>query len=376
MLKLSTELSILIKAALGGPEDLPILADSDVQPDEAALISLAEWHQVRALLYRYLVGQDNPTTWHDLESLRSYGVGEAIYYMVFLQKSVELNSSFAAQGIKAFLMKGAFWAWLLYDDPGAREFGDIDFFLNKKDIQSGLEVLERHGFKPDAYRKSLLANDGIAEIYFKTDYQLPLKPEQGDFVKSLEIQWNATYPRFAYSFTWEELMSRAVEYTLPGGPIKVPGIDHQLLMMLVHHAGVEQWDKLKYMGDFVRILRKFATQIDWDYVSQVSMQKGFHGLLLESLGMVRLLTGENYFQYLPRDTPQNYPSEKFSSAIFSHWENRRPKPVTKSWRIFYFNFVYRDRLSDKLTIVKRHLSYLMQFRLLMAKAQWYYGKRR
>jgi hypothetical protein len=375
-LKLSTELSILIKAALEGAEDLTIFAKSPFEADEAALISLAEWHQVRVLLYRYLVGQTAPTAFKELEALRSFGVGEAIYYMVFLKKSVELNASMADQGIKAFLMKGAFWAWLLYDDPGTREFGDIDFFLNKSDIEKGLEVLDLHGFKPDAYRQSLLADERNAGVYFQTDYQLPLKPDQGDFVKSLEIQWNATYPRFAYSFSWDELMSRAVVYDVPGGQIRVPGIDHQFLMMLVHHAGVEQWDKVKYMGDFVRILRKFANEIDWTYVNLVTVQKGFNRLLLESLGMVRLLTGENYFPYLPHVTAQNYPSEKFSAAIFKHWENRRPKPVTKSWRIFYFNFVYRDRLSDKLMILKKHLSYLTQFRLLVAKAKWYYGKRR
>jgi hypothetical protein len=375
-LKLSIELSILIKAALGGAEDLPIFTDkSFLSVDEEGLTSLAEWHQVRSLLYRYLAQQDASYGISDLTSLRDFGVGEAIYNMVFLRKSVELNAALADQGVHAFLMKGAFWAWLLYDDPGLREFGDIDFFLKKSHIGKALEVLAQHGFVPDSYRKSLLSDERMADVYFETDYQLPLVPAEEGFVKSLEIQWNATYPRFAYSFSWEELMSRTMKFDVLDGQIKIPDVNNQLLMMVVHHAGVEQWDKLKYMGDFVRILRKFAHMIDWDYISRVTREKGFDLLLRESLGMVRLLTGEDYFHHFPGRSGQHYPSKKFSSAIFKHWENRRPKPVTKSWQIFYFNFVYRDRLRDKLTIVLKHLTYLAEFRLLLAKARWYYNKR-
>ena len=138
---------------------------------------------------------------------------------------------------------------------------------------------------------------------------------------------------------------------------------------------MEQWDKLKFMSDFVRILRKFSSEIDWQYINKVTKEKGFNRLLKESLGLVRVLTGEDYGNFVG-ESLSGYPSEKFKSDVFSHWENLRPRPVTKSWQIFYFNMIYRDRPSDKLSIFFKHLAYLFEWRLLIPKARWYYKNRR
>jgi hypothetical protein len=371
-MKLSPELSLLVKASLRGSEDLSLFSETLSGINQEALNELSSWHQVRSLLFDYLNTGD--ASEFDVTSFKSHSISEAVYNMIFLKKSIELDVDLENNGVHAFLMKGAFWAWWLYENPALREFGDIDFFFQREHITRGLSILESHGFVPDSYRKYLLSDTNVAKLYFDTDYQLPLTPVADDMVASIEVQWNATYPRFAYSFTWDELMLKNMAFNVSGGQITVPSVENQLLMMLVHHAGVEQWDKLKYMADFVRLLRKFSPEIDWEYVIEVTKEKGFYRLLLESVGMVQLLTGEDYMHFCAAGTGKIYPSDSFRDDIISHWENRRPQPVTKSWRIFYYNMIYRDRLSDKISILFKHLAYLVEWRLLIPKARWYYGK--
>ena len=374
--KFSVELSLLARATLRGNENLVFFEDESRLPDEERIIKLARWHQVQSLLHDYLSENELFITESYFEQLKSHGIQEAVYNMIFLRKSLDLNRDLNAGGVQAFLMKGALWAWLLYEKPALREFGDIDFFLQKTDIPKGLAVFKGHGFHPDSYRKFLLDDEKVRELYFETDYQLPLEPEFTEIVKSIEIQWNSTYPRFAYSFSWDELMSRTMLFEVLDEKIVIPSIDNQLLMMIVHHAGVEQWDKLKFMGDFVRLLRKFSKEIDWQYVTKITKQKGFNRLFKESLGMVRVLTGEDYSSFMGEGSLSHYPTEKFKSTVFSHWENLRPRPVTKSWQIFYFNMIYRDRPGDKLSILFKHLAYLLEWKLLIPKAVWYYKNRR
>ena len=371
--KISAELSTLIKAALRGNEDLPLF--DNASPDSARLAILSRYHQVQSLLYDYLTTHPGLIHLQDLEDLKAHSINDAVFNMIFLRKSLELNAALSENAVDAFLMKGAFWAWWLYERPGLREFGDIDYFLRKQHVTKGLHVLGRFGFQPDAYRKFLLEDESVSRLYFETDYQLPLVPDTEGVVKSLEIQWNSSYPRFSYEFTWEELMSRSMLFEVLGEKIEVPSPDNQLLMMLVHHAGVEQWDKLKYMGDFVRLLRKFSDTLDWPYVISVAREKGFYQLLLQSLGLVRMLTGEDYGKYIAGDNLSDYPSDSLASAVLAHWENRRTKPMTKSWRIFYFNMKYRDRITDKLRILLKHVAYLLEWRLLLPKARWYYRNR-
>jgi hypothetical protein len=271
-------------------------------------------------------------------------------------------------------MKGALWAWMLYENPGLRAFGDVDFFLKKEQIKEGLKVMSRHGFEPDRYRKYLLNEDKVAGLYFDTDYQLPLTPVGNNMLQSLEVQWNTTYPRYHYSFSWEELMNDTFSFEISGDLLQVPSVENQLLMMIIHHAGVEQWDKLKFMGDLVRILRKFSAGMNWNYISDTTRKKGFYKLLLESLGLVYVFTGENYLHFCGDNLEMKYPSKKFLNKVLIHWENKRDRPVTKSWQIFYFNMIYRDRLSDKLSILFSHLAYLFEWKLILTKARWYRGR--
>ena len=372
---LSSQLSFLVKSSLGGNTDATILPSNVSISDWEQLYELAEWHQVSALLFDAQQADPNreiPSSCFD--KLKEHSQNQAVFNMLFLRRSIEISNDLASENVDAFLMKGALWAWMLYENPGLREFGDIDFFLRKEQIANGLKVLARNNFEPDIYRKYLLEESKVARLYFDTDYQLPLTPIITDVIHSIEVQWNTTYPRYHYSLTWNELTSQMMNFSVSGTTLRVPSPENQLLMMLIHHGGVEQWDKLKYMADLVRLLRKFSGQINWDYVIGVTKKKGFYQILLESLGLVRIFSGENYLHFIEENIDNQYPTQGFYNKVISHWENTRAKPVTKSWRIFYFNMLYRDRLSDKLSILFSHLAYLLEWRLIIPKARWYQRK--
>lgn len=155
-IQVSTELSILINAALKDENDLPIsVSRNELNWD--SLMKLAKWHQVRPLLFDYLGKNRNmqvPEKYNQL--LRDSTITQAVTNMSFLRTSIDFYEQLITSGVQAFLMKGALWAWMLYDKPGAREFGDIDYFINKHDIKDSLKILSRNGFEPDAYRTFLL----------------------------------------------------------------------------------------------------------------------------------------------------------------------------------------------------------------------------
>ena len=371
----SPELLLLINAALKKDTELPISVNHDALNWESVM-KLAKWHQVRPLLFDYLGKNKNievPPKYSQI--LRDDTVSQTVTNMTFLKISLDFYKQLVADGIDTFLMKGALWAWMLYEKPGSREFGDIDYFINKYSIQDSLKVLSRNGFEPDPYRTYLLKNKSVADLYLKTDYQLPLQPVKDNALQSLEIQWNSSYPRYCYSFTWDELTAGMVDFHVLSDTIKIPCMENQLLMMVVHHAGIEQWDKLKYVADFVRLLRLEAHRLNWNYITKTSQAKGFHRLVMEALGVVREITGEDYLKYSPALNQNIYPDKELMNNIVRHWENERPVLKTKSWRIFKYNFQYRDSWKDKMNIILAHLSYLTEWQLIWHKFVWYNKKR-
>lgn len=367
-IEISRELAYLVEAAVR-PSDHQPFSVGNAPFDPQKYLALAKWHQIRPLAFEHAAEKSLDLPAPVLRSLREFTLGQAVTNMAFLGICVRLYNRLAKNGIKVFPMKGALWAWMLYDKPASREFGDIDYFVDRNDVSKSLDVLLDEGFAADSYRYYLLKQKAVVGDYLDTDYQLPLTPLQEHTLQSLEIQWNCTYPRYCYNFTWDELAGQRVAFSMMGKSVLVPPMEIQLMMMVIHHGGVEQWDKLKYMADFVRLLDKSAATLDWAYVSRITREKGFHKLLLESLGVAGYLTGRDYLAQA--GAGPGYPSRDFLQEILTHWENERAALKTKTWRIFFYNIKYRDRWSDKLSIVAAHLGYLTHWRLLRHKMIWY-----
>lgn len=367
-IKISRELAYLIEAAMLSSDHQPFeIEDKPFDPQRFS--ALAGWHQIRPLAFEYVQEKGLGVPGNVLKMLREFTLGQAVTNMAFLGICVRLYSRLIDSGVRAFPMKGALWAWMLYDKPASREFGDIDYFIGKEDVSKSLDILLGEGFAADSYRHYLLKEKAVVEDYLDTDYQLPLTPLQEHALQSLEIQWNCTYPRYCYNFTWEELAGDLVGFSMMGKSVLVPRMEIQLIMMVIHHGGVEQWDKLKYIADFVRLLDKVADSLDWAYINRITRSKGFNKLLLESLGVAGHLNGRDYLRYA--GVQESYPSESFLNDMLTHWENERPSLKTKTWRIFLYNIKYRDKWSHKLSIVAAHLEYLTHWRLLWHKISWY-----
>lgn len=364
---LSHELKLLISTA-----------NSTLQPPEIAwhaldwqrVEHLVEWHQIQAQLYRELCNRPEVPT-EFLRSMREGTTMKTVGNMLLTKESVRLLQNLEQEGVKAFLMKGALWASLYYEEIGLREFGDIDFFVDRPDLTNGLKVMEKSGYVPDKYRTYLLRSSRRESMYFATDYQLPLEPKARQPIKSVELQWQVAYPRFALSFTWSELMDRPEEHRISNCLLRVPRAENQLLLMIIHHVGVESLDKLKYGLDLVMLLRSVGSGLDWEYIEAKARQKGLLRMVMMGLHIAQWLDSQLVFPEVVQQLIIDAKSAKFVKSTVRHWELTRPKPVTKSWRIGFHQLRYRDRWTDKMNILGDHFSYATHFNLLYHKIRYY-----
>ena len=64
-----------------------------------------------------------------------------------LQAAMPLTAAFEARGIPWLAMRGPFWALQLHDDPGAREFADIDLFVHPSRRWEALALARAAGWR-------------------------------------------------------------------------------------------------------------------------------------------------------------------------------------------------------------------------------------
>lgn len=332
---------------------------------------LANWHQIQALLYREVRNRPEVPA-EFLRSMRDDAMAKAVGNMMLMQESGRLLRQLHSNGAEAFLMKGALWATLYYEEIGLREFGDIDFFINKPDVAKSVVAMEKAGYVADKYRTYLLGDPARSDLYFATDYQLPLEAKVPQLIKSVELQWRVAYPRLAFSLDWLELMDRPGEHSVAGMTMRVPRAENQFLLMVVHHVGIEELDKLKYGMDLVMLLRKVGAVLDWDYIIFKAREKGFLRMVIMGLRVAQMLDARIIFPASVQTEMVKLDNTPFIRNALRHWEDTRAKPLTKSWQIVRHQLKHRDRWADKWRILQAHASYATQFNLLYHKARWYW----
>lgn len=331
---------------------------------------LANWHQIQALLYREIRHRPEVAV-KFLQSMRDDATSKAVGNMMLLKESEKLMRQLQEGGVEGFLMKGALWATLYYEAIGLREFGDIDFFINKPDVAKSVVAMEKAGYVADRYRAYLLDDPVRSDLYFATDYQLPLETKTPQLIQSVELQWRVAYPRLSFSLDWSELMDRPEEHLIAGMTMRVPRAENQFLLMIVHHVGIEELDKLKYGMDLVMLLRKVGTRLDWAYVFSKARQKGFVRMVTMGLQVAQMLDVTIILPAVVKSEIDEMENGEFIKSTLQHWEDTRTKPLTKSWRIVLHQLKYRDRWVDKWHILQAHASYATKLNLLYHKARWY-----
>jgi hypothetical protein len=123
--RLSAKLSFLLNASLKNGANTSSLSSLIEIQDWDELIQLSRWHQVTALLYDDVETTEKTTIpAYCLNEIKEHSTNQAVFNMLFFKKSVELNTDLASHHVNAFLMKGALWAWMLYENPGLREFSE------------------------------------------------------------------------------------------------------------------------------------------------------------------------------------------------------------------------------------------------------------
>ncbi len=353
----SPELALMIRLCLS-PETISRQSFDGI--DETKLFRMAHWHGVKNLVFAGLP-----------EAARSGGLYQQLHasatHSTFQSLSqtnhlLDLFTLFQQEKIPAYGYKGILWSKWLYDDLNSRSSGDIDLLIPKAYFNEALKAVKMLGYEPDRYRNYLLTESSETQkAFFRTDYHVPLFNEEGI---ALELHWQPAYPRLCFDFPDQEWPHWQQEIVLQNRTVTGFRNEYQLLLLLLHHAGKERWDKLKYVADFVAYLHRYADATDWKLVVKLAQEKGMTGLLMRAIGMVNTLLPGHSFAVPVR-------SEISISDHLKKWDAMEELPENSTWPYFVHALRERDGLSYRLKILRSHLSYFSEYSLLRKKMSWY-----
>jgi hypothetical protein len=222
------------------------------------LLDAAGKHNVTSLLYWHLNGLDpNGIPPKVLERLHAHYVGSAKNNLFLTAELLRILELFNTNKIQAIPFKGPVLALTLYEDPGLREFIDLDILVQKQDVFKALGLLHALGYRkaPDY---SLAEESQILE----RDYHYHL--EHGNGRNFVEIHWNILARHFLLPLSIDRWWARAGIVSIQSR--QVPNLSAEdLLMALCAHGCKHMWKSLSWIIDITKLLTR-NPDLNWDFV--------------------------------------------------------------------------------------------------------------
>ena len=238
--------------------------------DWATVTQMAFRHGVMPLLYRSLQTTSPslipPATFGQLQNaFRQNMVRNAF----MARELVTLLDLFTAHGIMAIPFKGPTLAVLAYGHLSLRQFGDLDFFVPKRDIPRAATILFSHGYQARDQSNHECPSDPLAEKYHTFIRK--------DGLVGVDLQWMIADNHFSFQLDHEDWQTGLGPVSLSGSSVMSFPPEVMLLILCVH-GSKHQWTRLQWVCDVAELLRAFP-ELDWERVTRYASRYGSQRML-------------------------------------------------------------------------------------------------
>jgi len=267
---------------------------------------------------------------------------------------------FNQAGIRTIPLKGIVYASTIYENPAARQFGDIDFLVHEADIDRVKQLFEQQGYLP-VYERMVLSGGETdlsaaqESIYRSVYHEYEFQSQDG--LIHVDVHWSLlprVYPvELTDDLVWQNLVTSTI------GGVQVDTLSYELnLLYLCIHAAKDGWSELKWAVDISELIHTHDN-MDWEYVRVLAKQLRCEKMLMMGLMLAVWLTGVP----VPDGTIEHRVSRRSMQRIMNRLQQRLLlHPERKFSRIpcLGINQTYLqlcDTAYDKIVYVFRRLSY-------------------
>jgi hypothetical protein len=174
--------------------------------------------------------------------------------MLRLDNLGRVLDTLSAQGIQVIVLKGAYLATAVYQDPASRPMSDVDLLARRGDLVRVARILDGLGYVFE--RPVDVERDCAASQHLPCCFRPPFH--------RIEVHWNIETPNFPYTIDLEGLWHRARPFRLNGREALSLAPEDSILMTCMHCVR-HQFDfyVLRSLCDLQAICRRSAEEIDW-----------------------------------------------------------------------------------------------------------------
>lgn len=197
----------------------------------------------------------------------------------------KINQLLSQEKVAHLFFKGTVLSVEIYDDPGFRDFKDIDVLVCRKDVERVCRLLKGMGYEliePSFF----LTNRQKRENYSISHHYHLIQKEKKI---QIELHWRLSNPHAYVPIPPEELLASPAFISL--GDKNIPCLrDVENLVFLAAHGAIHQWYRLFWLIDFYKLIKKTEEEIlkkAWDLSKSLNLDHAF----LQAHELIHMLFG-------------------------------------------------------------------------------------
>ena len=334
-LKLQKEDRLLLLCSTTKVDDLTSKKiESLINPelDWDHLVEMANRHRLLPLLYVNLNSICPEKVPEEvLENLKEEFHENARKNLLLTGELVKVMKLLEEKGINAIPYKGPVLAFLIYDNIGYRQFGDIDILIDESDALIVKKILISSGYE---LYNSINVDDSYY-IKFVTEHQFINR--NGVIV---EVKWKFEGDFFTFPTNPLFLSENLRIMEMSGFEIKNFDTMNHLLILCIH-AAKHGWMRLSWIYDISEFLRR--ENIDWANVVEKAEKLGVKRILFITL----LLTSDLYGLEVSKEIVSFMDLDSSAINISLQVKKRIFKEQKEQLNLFEKFFLYL-KMRDKL----------------------------
>jgi len=250
--------------------------------DWEKFLRLLQFHELLPIAFIFLKENENliPSgIYKSLESGYFFGLAKNI---LLWEQFLSIAKAFNVYNIDFVPLKGFSFIGEIYPDINYRLMADIDILVKEETLAQVEDILLNLG-----YEKHL---SGLTEKYWREKqchiaFLKRLSSSQNILV---EVHWDLDFKRLNRMILpqiWERIEERDIE----GNKIKFLSIEDTIFSLALHKRRFGNILALKEVCDLACLLKKFISQIDWDYILKWAFFSKINATLYFSLFQIRLI---------------------------------------------------------------------------------------
>jgi hypothetical protein len=316
----------------GRPRSVDRIAVDGV--DWNRLLEIALRHGVVPLLYRVLANRHREAVPSIvLGRLASQYRANAANSQRLLRELLDLLALFESSGIRTISLRGPLLAQSIYGDVAARQFSDLDLFVQAYQAEQAKALLIARGYRFCALRET----DALAE--------------SADGRIGVDLQWALARRVWSFPIDIDQLWDAVEPVTVGNRLVWQPKAAEQALILCAH-ASKHCWSSLKLVSDIAAFIEMHRSRLDWSSVAERARSLGGQRQLLLGLKLsADLLNVE-----IPDHMAQRVEADRVVPALSSELQRRLFATVERpshqgsysytAGGLFYIRT--RERLRDKI----------------------------